>query len=125
MKKSIFLSSLLLLVVAVAFSQETPLNQYVGTYNFPAGNDIPYVEVSLQDSILIAVSPNGMSTLQRVQADTFAIVEYQGIAIFTRSEDGQIKGLKVMVMGLDMEGERQIPAKIDELYGRHLSPFKF
>jgi hypothetical protein len=100
-----------------AICQEAPLENYVGKFVFPAGSPVPHMEVKLNGTTLITESPMGSATLQRVQADQFSIVEYNGLAEFKRNGEGKVVAVKVTVMGLEMEGtkEEAIPAIVTRL----------
>jgi hypothetical protein len=118
MNKVIAILSVVCSLSFSSFSQEAPLENYLGKYVFAADNPVPYVEVKMNGTTLISESPMGSATLQRVEADVFAIIEYNGLAEFRRNGEGKIVGVKVSVMGLEMEGTREesalklIPAEV-------------
>src|SRR5215471_6448608 len=57
----------------VALNAQDDLKEYVGTYRFPDGSQIPTVEVKLDNGILVAYSPAGSSPLEKMAKDTFSI----------------------------------------------------
>lgn len=105
---------LILFVFSIAFSlpgmsQDSTYESYTGKYNFPEGSAVPYVDIKLINGVLISESPAGTATLQRIDKDTFSIVEYNGVAAFIRNAEGKVIAVKVSVMGLEMEGSREAP----------------
>lgn len=100
-------------LVCIAFSQDNPLQAYVGRYVFPEGNPVPYVDVKLVGEVLVSESPSGTATLQQIEGDKFAVVEYEGLAEFTRNADKKVVSVKVSVMGYEMEGKREASASLD------------
>jgi hypothetical protein len=107
MKKLVTSLSFFLFLSFSAISQEAPLENYVGKFVFPADNPVPYVEVKLNGTTLMSESPMGSATLQRIEADQFSIVEYNGLAEFKRNGEGKVIGVKISVMGLEMEGKKE------------------
>lgn len=107
MNKVIALFAIACTISISSFSQEAPLENYQGKFVFAAGNPVPYIEVKVNGTTLISESPMGSATLQRIEADQFAIVEYDGLAEFKRNGEGKVVGIKVSIMGLEMEGTKE------------------
>jgi len=107
MKNFLLVPFFTLFLCSLAAGQDAPLEQYIGKYVFPEGSAVPWVEVKLTEGVLITESPMGNATLQRIEKDLFSIVEYNGTSEFRRNADGKVTGIKVAVMGLEMEGTKE------------------
>ncbi|HSK14204.1 MAG TPA: DUF3471 domain-containing protein [Phnomibacter sp.] len=123
MKKFYSLLAIAITLTLSALSQEAPLETYLGKYNFPEGSPVPYTEVKLNGAGLITESPMGIATLQRIEADMFAIVEYNGLAEFRRNSEGKVIGVKVSVMGIELEGTKE-EVKLKAIPFHPLSPMR-
>jgi hypothetical protein len=111
--KKVYLTGFLMLgLVCFAFSQDNPLQAFVGRYIFPEGNPVPYVDVKLVGEVLVSESPAGTATLQQIEGDRFSVVEYEGLAEFVRNADKKVVSVKVSVMGYEMEGKREEAATL-------------
>jgi hypothetical protein len=95
---------------------------YTGKYTFPEGNPVPWVEVKYSEGTLVSESPMGSATLQRIEGDVFAVVEYNGTAEFLRDAQGKIMGVKVSVMDIVMEGKKEGLQSIKPPYYYPLRP---
>lgn len=107
MKNFLLVPFFTIFLCSFAAGQDAPLEQYIGKYVFPEGSAVPWVEVKLTEGGLITESPMGNATLQRIEKDLFSIVEYNGTSEFRRNGDGKVTGIKVAVMGLEMEGTKE------------------
>lgn len=107
MKKFFLFAALAFSCTISALSQEAPLESYVGKFNFPQGSPVPFVDVKISNGSLIGESQMGIASLQRIEADVFSIVEYNGVAEFKRNGDGKVVSIKVTVNDLIMEGTRE------------------
>lgn len=106
-----------------ALGQDTPLQDYIGRYNFPAGSPVPNVELKLVEGVLIGESQMGSSTFTRKEGDIFTIVEYNGTAEFIKNAEGKIVAVKVTVDTLVMEGTKE-GAALRALCFNPLSPLR-
>lgn len=109
MNKVLFLFAFCFAFALQGIGQDSTYEAYIGKYNFPEGSAVPYVDVKLNNGILVSESPAGTATLQRIEGDMFSIVEYNGTAEFRRNTEGKIISVKVIVMGLEMEGSKESP----------------
>lgn len=109
MNKVLFLFAFVIALAVPGIGQDSTYADFTGKYIFPEGSAVPYVDVKLNNGVLISESPAGTATLQRIEKDTFSIVEYSGIAEFKRNAEGKIISVKVIVMGLEMEGLKELP----------------
>lgn len=108
MMKIVLLSGFLFFLVALAGAQaDTSLHEYKGVYKFPEGSATPSVEISIQNGSLYANSSIGSATLTRIAKDTFSIPEHNGMAYFSRNGDGKVKGIRVEVGDLLLEGDKE------------------
>ena len=108
--KKIMFSLLLVLgfaVVSFAQQQDTTLAQYVGKYSFPSGSVIPEVSVAIENGALIMTSSVGPSTLEKESEDLYAIVAFQGKALFKRDSNKKILGVSINAMGYQLEGTKE------------------
>ncbi len=125
MKKILLSFVFVFSLLVVGFGQDAPLESYVGRYVFPAGNQVPYVDVKLVDGNLFSESPNGVANLKRSEGDLFIIVEYEGLAEFIRNEDKKVVKVKVFVMGIEMEGTKEETPAISRKFWHLLQPLRF
>jgi hypothetical protein len=128
MKQAFFMSLLGVfgaLAVWATPKQDHPLKEYAGKYKFPPGNYVPEAEISILDSTsLSVVSQAGTVTMIRSEGDVFYFLEYEGTAEFVRTDDKKVKGVKVKVAGLDMEGTREDQAIFIPLHPLRVLPFE-
>ena len=96
---------------AVHAQQDSTLQQYAGKYIFPQGSAVTEAVVSLDAGVLSISSAIGAATLSKIEADRFAIVEYNGTAEFKRNDAGKIIGIHVVVADLDLTGTKESFAK--------------
>ncbi len=106
-----------------AFSQDAPLQDYTGKYNFPEGSPVTSVELKMVDSVLMGESQMGPVTFKRMEGDMFSIVEHNGVAEFRRNADGKVVAVKVTVDTLVMEGTKE-GAALRSIRFNPLSPLR-
>ena len=97
-------------------AEDSTLHEYKGVYKFPDGSATPEVEISIVEGNLYASATIGSAVLTKVSKDTFSIPDHNGMAYFYRNGDGQIKGIKVEVGGLILEGDKNSHSLV--LYSR-------
>ena len=105
MKKIILFLSIGLITVTIS-AQDT-LQQYTGKYIFPDGSVVPEVDVTLTEEALYMSSVAGTSSLVQLGIDSFAITEFNGIALFKRNEDKKVNAVYIDAMGYVLEGKKQ------------------
>lgn len=94
-------------VVHPAAPLSDSLEQYTGKYKFESG-PVAEVEVTLENGTLKVISAQGTSSLVKTEeADVFTLVEYEGKATFKRNEEKKIVGIKIEVMGMVLEGNKE------------------
>ncbi len=123
MNKLLFLFAFSIALSIPGIGQDSTFEAYTGKFNFPEGSAVPWVEVKLNNGVLVSESPNGSATLQRIEGDVFSIVEYNGTAEFKRNAEGKVTSVKVVVMGLEMEGTKE-SAKFKYLRHLPISPVR-
>lgn len=107
MRRFVLLIGFLLFLFALAGAQtDTSLHEYKGIYKFPEGSATPSVEITIQNGALYANSSIGSATLTRMAKDTFSIPEHNGMAYFSRNGEGRVKGIRVEVGDLLLEGDK-------------------
>lgn len=108
MKKA-FLSFLFVMgFAAISFAQQdTALVQFVGKYKFPDGSVIAEVTVILDNGALAMGSSYGNSALEKENEDLYAIVAFQGKALFKRDANKKIIGVSINAMGYQLEGTKE------------------
>jgi hypothetical protein len=105
--------------------QDHPLKEFAGKYKFQPGSYVPEAEISILDSTsLRVVSQAGTATIVRSDGDVFTFLEYEGTAEFVRTDDNKVKGVKVKVAGLDMEGTKEEQAIFIPLHPLRVLPFE-
>ena len=110
MKKLIFTLAFVLGIVAVSFAQQdTTLTQYVGKYKFPDGSIIVDVTVAIDNGALVAGTSYGNSVLVKEGDDLFAVVAFQGKALFKRDSNKRVFGVTISAMGYQLEGTKENP----------------
>ena len=108
MKKIIFTLIFILGVVVVSSAQQdTTLAQYVGKYKFPDGSVVADVAVTIDNGALVMGSSAGNSALEKESEDLYAIVAFQGKALFKRDGNKKIIGISISAMGYQLEGTKE------------------
>ena len=107
MKKVILILFFVIGSVAVSFAQQdTTLTQFVGKYKFPDGSVIADVTVILDNGALVAGTSYGNSALVKESDDLYAIVAFQGKALFKRDNNKKIIGVTISAMNYQLEGTK-------------------
>ena len=107
MKKLIFLSCTFLAFICVHAQEDTTLKEYVGVYKFPDGSAVPSIEITIQNGALFGSSTGGSAALTKVSKDTFSIPSYNGMAYFKRTPEAKIKGIKIELPDVLLEGDKE------------------
>lgn len=105
MKKISFF--LTFLIITMSINAQDSLQQFTGKYIFPDGSVVPDVEVSINEGALYMSSTAGISSLAQLGVDSFAITEFNGIALFKRGEDKKVNGVHIDAMGYILDGKKQ------------------
>lgn len=106
MKKILF-SLLLIIAFSGVKAQTDSLQEYTGKFKFPDGSPVTEITIVLENGVLTATTAMGNSELKKTDnKDVFDIVAYGGIATFRRGDDSKVKGLRVQVQDIDMEGTK-------------------
>ena len=98
---------LLCTVTLAASAQDSTLKEYVGKYVFPEGSVVPTAEVSLNGNVLTVNSTHGSSPMEKRGRDTFALVNFDGMAYYKRNDKGAVVGVKVEVGEYILEGVKE------------------
>ncbi|MFZ6025046.1 MAG: hypothetical protein ACOYVG_11415 [Bacteroidota bacterium] len=107
MKKLMLLCLLLNVVFFVqAQTQDSTLNDFVGTYKFPEGSVVAEVVVSMEADGLLMGSSVGNSTLVKTGEDLFSITAYDGTAQFKRDTNKKVIGVNINAGGYILEGTK-------------------
>lgn len=105
--RKILITVLSLLAFNAAFATaDSTLKEFTGKYVFPEGSVISEVTVNLDGDALTITAPMGTSALERKEGDLFTIVQYNGIAQFTRDANKKITGVTIDAMGYHLEGTK-------------------
>ncbi|OIR08381.1 hypothetical protein GALL_95490 [mine drainage metagenome] len=105
--KKMFFSFLMISFFVAANAQNTTLQQFTGKYKFPDGSVVTEIEVTLDSSgVLTSNSTAGTSVLEKISADTFSVVSFQGTAVFKRDANHKVTGVVVDAMGYHLEGTK-------------------
>ena len=107
MKKLALLITCFCAFVSINAQQDSTLKEYTGVYKFPDGSPFPSVEITIQDGSLFGSSANGSATLTRMSKDTFSITSYNGMVYFKRNADGKVKGIKIELPDVSVEGDKE------------------
>ena len=107
MKKLIFLSCAFLAFICVHAQEDSTLKEYVGIYKFPDGSAVPSIEITIQNGSLFGSSSGGSAALTKVSKDTFSIPSYNGMAYFKRTPEAKIKGIKIELPDVVLEGDKE------------------
>jgi len=106
MNKVLFLAALSLFAVLGLYAQDSTLAEYKGKYKITSGR-VSEVEINGDTASLIVNSAMGSATLVRAEGDVFNMVEYTGTVEFTRNADRKVAGIRISVMGLELEGTKE------------------
>ena len=102
MKKYFFF--LLTLFTLSAAAQDSTLKEYVGIYKFAEGSPVTSAEIYLKNNALTVNSAHGSSAMEKRGRDTFALPTFEGMAYFTRNNNGQVAGVRVEVGEYVLQG---------------------
>lgn len=105
MKKLIFFLSLLF-VAGMTIQAHGCLQQYVAKYTFPNGSIVKEMNIILENGKLKITSPLGKTIIEKISDDQFSIPLYNGTAVFIRNEAKKIYSVKIVAMGVTLEGTR-------------------
>lgn len=104
------LKFLVTFILAISISslhaQDSTLKEYAGKYTYASGSIIPSSELLVDGNVLKAISEQGNATLEKVSKDTFAVVEHNGMAYFSRNAEGKVARIKVVIGDLVLEGTK-------------------
>ena len=106
MRRLIFSFFLTICFVYAQAQADTSLKQYTGTYKFPEGSVVPYVEVTTETGGLMISSVQGSSPLERISKDTFNLVAYSGKVYFLRNAESKIDSIRIEVQDVILEGKK-------------------
>jgi hypothetical protein len=102
----VLLLTLFCVVTAIAvFGQDSTLREYQGKYTITSGR-VSEVDIVADSLNLIINSAMGSATLVRGEGDKFNMVEYSGTVEFFRNADKKVTGIRISVMGLELEGTK-------------------
>ena len=105
---SLFVSAVALTMNAQADPAPKPaLGDFVGRYVFPDGSVVPDVTVALSGEALTMASAAGTSALNVLGVDSFAIVEFSGVAVFKRGEDKKVNAVHIEAGGYVLDGQKE------------------
>ena len=111
MKKSILFILTSIFIISVNAQSEPPpkppLSDFVGRYVFPEGSVVPDVTVAMSGEVLTMSSVAGTSALTELGRDSFAIVEFSGIALFKRGDDKKVNAVHIEAQGYVLDGQKQ------------------
>ncbi|MEO5682276.1 MAG: hypothetical protein ABIQ88_06520 [Chitinophagaceae bacterium] len=104
--KMIFL--LLACIISMAVNaQDSTYKELVGKYKFPSGSVVEEVLVTLENGAINMNSTAGISLLEKIKGDTFNIISFNGIAVFTRNEAKKITGVHIDASGYVLDGVKE------------------
>lgn len=113
--KKLFVS-LLCIVTLAASAQDSTLKEYVGRYIFPDGSVVPSAEVSLNGNVLSVSSTQGSSPMEKRGRDTFALVNFNGMAYYKRNDKGAVMSVRVEVGDIILDGVKE---NVTSFYNRN------
>ena len=94
-------------ISAVPAQKKPIFEEYCGIYTLKENPFIEEVTLKVKNEKLISVSSEGEEiALEHVENDEFYIATYKARVIFTR-ENGFVKGVKVLVNGEELIGEKR------------------
>ncbi|RTL50494.1 MAG: hypothetical protein EKK39_09390 [Sphingobacteriales bacterium] len=88
-------------------TKDTTVTELIGKYTFPDGSVVEQVEVTFDSTGLNMVSDAGTSVLQKLGVDSFALVSFQGTAVFKRDENKKVKTVIIDAVGYHLEGKKE------------------
>ena len=93
---------------SIAFADSVEYRDYYGNYKMKDNEYIPKVKVYFKNGDLVALAGDYPETkLSKKQEDEFEELNYGAKVIFVR-KDGQIVGIKVIVQGQELVGDKEI-----------------
>jgi hypothetical protein len=111
MKRTLlFLSMMLVTVVAANAQDSTAKKDYVGKYKFPEGSVVADVDVVIDNGVLMMNSSAGTSTLELIKGDTFSITSFNGTAAFKRNDAKKVIGVHIDAGGYVLDGVKDSTA---------------
>lgn len=94
-------------VTSLVVNDSTSFKDYCGIYKMAENPYIEEVTIELKDGKLISKTPeNEEIVFEHTRNDEFFIAPFSAKAIFIR-ENGIVKGVKVIVQGKEMVGEKR------------------
>ncbi len=110
MKKMIFLiATVVVFSLTVSAQDSSSFNEYYGKYKFAEGSPVTEVEIVWQDNTISVTSDMGTSAMKNTGIDTFDMDYMGGSIIFSRdSATQQVKGLTIVVSGMELVATREI-----------------
>ena len=109
--KSIVICTLFVCSAFVAVCQDTTGQEYVGRYKFAEGSVVPDVTVAIENGALTMNSLQGGSPLKMLGVDSFAIPNFQGIAVFKRNSEKKVSAVHIEAQGYLLDGTKD-PAQL-------------
>jgi hypothetical protein len=96
------------LVAPLIANDSTSFKDYCGVYKMVKNPYIDEVKIELKNGKLISSTPEDEEIVfEHTENDEFFIPPFSAKAIFTR-ENGVVKGVKVVVQGKEMVGEKHL-----------------
>ncbi len=122
--KKMFFSFLMIGFFVIANAQDASLQQYTGKYRFPDGSVVTEIAVTIEGGVLTSSTSAGNSVLERVNADTFSVVSFQGTAVFKRDANKKIIGVVIDAMGYHLEGIKDVEqdVSLQQFTGKYKFP---
>jgi Domain of unknown function (DUF3471) len=95
------------IVTPINANDSTHFKEYCGVYKMAENPYIEEVKIELKNGKLISRTPEDEEIVfEHTENDEFFIPPFSARAIFTR-ENGLVKGVKVVVQGKEMTGEKK------------------
>lgn len=116
---------ILLFIASMTIKAHTCLQQYVASYKFPEGSILKEMSIVLENGKLKITSPIGNTTIQKIGDDQFSIPFFNGTAVFLRNEAKKIYSIKIIAMGITLEGTRVDGNPAIEAGKDYILPLKF
>jgi len=113
MKTILLLISFIFCVSLSAFSQES-LEQYSGKYQFPDGNMIKEVFVTLENGSLVISSAFCNALLVKDAGDNFTIPAFKGTAVFKRDQSKKVTSVTIALKDLKLDGIKDEAAPTEQ-----------
>lgn len=95
------------IVSCLSLKAEESFQEYVARYRFPQGSAINEVNVVFENGILTLSSALGSASIEKTSDDHFNIPNYKGTAVFVRNAAKKITGIKIEVLNISLEGNRE------------------